>query len=110
MRTRGDHLFTSCLTVGEVLVKPVSLHQKQIVDRYNALFNRSGITVLPFDFEAAFRYAQIRRDRTIRRSDAIQLATAASAGIDLFLTNDERLSRSVVSGIDFISSLKRAPL
>jgi len=110
MRTRGDRLFTSCLTVGEILVKPVSCHRKEVTDRYAGFFGRSGITVLPFDMEAALRYAQIRQDRTIARSDAIQLATAASGGIDLFITNDERLSRVVVAGIDFVSSLDRAPI
>lgn len=110
MRTRGDRLFTSCLTVGELLVKPVSLKQKEITNRYSGFFSRSGITVLPFDLQAALRYAQIRQDRAITRSDAIQLAIAASAGIDLFITNDARLSRAVVTGIDFISSLERAPV
>src|SRR5438128_1052986 len=110
MRTRGDHLFTSCLTVGEILVRPVSSKSKEIADRYMAFFSRSGITVLPFDLQAASRYAQIRQDRTITRSDAIQLAIAASAEIDLFITNDERLSRVIVAGIDFISSLDRAPI
>ena len=110
MRTRGDRLFTSCLTVGEILVKPVGGGHKEIADRYAGFFRRSGITVLPFDLRAALQYAQIRQDRTIRRADAIQLATAASAGIDLFITNDERLSRVVVAGIAFVSSLNRAPI
>jgi predicted nucleic acid-binding protein len=110
MRTRGDRLFTSCLTVGEILVKPVSCHHKGITDRYTGFFSRSGITVLPFDLQAASRYAQIRQDRTIARPDAIQLAIAASAEIDLFITNDDRLSRVIVAGINFISSLDRAPI
>jgi predicted nucleic acid-binding protein len=110
MRTRGDRLFTSCLTVGEILVKPVSLNQKEISDRYSGFFSRAGITVLPFDLQAALRYAQIRQGRAITRSDAMQLAVAAAAGIDLFITNDARLSRAIVPGIDFISSLDRAPV
>lgn len=110
MRTRGDRLFTSCLTVGEILVKPVSGGHKEIADRYAGFFRRSGITVLPFDLRAASQYAQIRRDRTLTRPDAMQLATAASAGIDLFITNDERLSGVVVAGIAFVSSLNRAPI
>ena len=110
MRTRRDRLFTSCLTLGEILVKPVNLKNKKVTDRYSGFFSRSGISVLPFDLQAALRYAQIRQDRTITRSDAIQLAIAASAGIDLFITNDSRLSRAVVPGIDFISSLDRAPV
>jgi len=110
MRTRGDRLFTSCLTVGEILVKPVSLGHQEIADRYTAFFRRPEITVLPFDLQAASRYAHIRQDRTITRADAMQLATAALAGIDLFITNDERRSKVVVAGIAFVSSLNRAPI
>ena len=42
--------------------------------------------------------------------DAIQLACAASVGIDLFITNDDRLSRKNIPGINFITSLARAPI
>jgi len=110
MIERGDQLFTSSLTVGEILVKPVSLKRDDIAARYTGFFNRSGVTVLPFDLQAASRYAQIRQDRKIKNADAIQLATAASAGIDLLITNDTRLSKAIIVGIGFISSLDRAPL
>jgi predicted nucleic acid-binding protein len=91
-------------------VKPVSGGHREIADRYIGFFRRPGVIVLPFDLEAASRYASIRQDRTITRSDAMQLATAASAGIDLFITNDGRLSKVVVAGIAFVSSLNRAPI
>jgi len=35
---------------------------------------------------------------------------AAAAGVDLFITNDNRLSKRIVPGISFITSLKEAPL
>jgi len=38
MIARGDWLFTSCFTVGEILVKPVSLHRDDIAARYTAFF------------------------------------------------------------------------
>ena len=110
MRARGDRLFTSCLTVGEILVKPVSRQEKEIAEKYLGFFSRSGITVLPFDLQAASKYAQISQEKAIARPDAMQLAIAASAGINLFITNDDRLSRALVTGIDFISSLDRAPI
>lgn len=110
MLSRGDHLYTSTLTVGEILVKPVAAHQTQLADRYLAFFQRPSIAVLPFDPKAASLYARIRQDPTIARPDAIQLACAAAASTDLFITNDARLSCKVVSGIDFIASLDRAPL
>jgi len=66
--------------------------------------------VIPFEFESSARYASIRKDRTVRPADAIHLACAASAGIDLFVTNDDRLSRKVVPGISFLCALDRVPL
>ncbi len=51
-----------------------------------------------------------RQDRSIRPPDAIQLACASAARVDLFITNDERLSRRVVPGIHFIQSLATATI
>jgi predicted nucleic acid-binding protein len=108
MLARGDQLYTSTLTVGEILIKPVVSHHPELAERYLAFFRRPSITVLPFDFKAAPLYARVREDRTIRPPDAVQLACAAAAEIDLFITNDARLSQKVVSGVNFISSLERA--
>lgn len=78
--------------------------------RYEAILTGPEVRVLPFDFTAAKAYARVRQDRAIAPSDAIQLACAAAAGIDLFITNDDRLSRAIVPGIHFITSLASAPL
>ncbi len=66
--------------------------------------------MLPFDTQAAGIYARLRCDRSIRAPDAIQLACAAAAGVDLFITNDAHLQAKHVEGIQFIVSLERAPL
>ncbi len=110
MRQRGDNLVTSALAVGELLVKPVGRGDEALRKRYLALFSHPEIKVLPFGLEAASAYASIRQDKTIKPPDAIQLACAGSAGVDLFLTNDDRLSSKNISGIDFITSLSRAPI
>ena len=107
MLERKDHLYTSTLTLGEVLVKPVEAGNEQLREEYERAIS-AGAILIPFDLGAAVRYAQIRQDRTIRAPDAIQLACAAAAGIDLFITNDERLSQKTVPGVQFISSLGRA--
>jgi predicted nucleic acid-binding protein len=64
--------------------------------------------VLPFDRASARVYAQLRTDKTLKAPDAIQLACAAAAGCDLFITNDDRLSRRIIPGIQFIVSLEAA--
>ena len=107
MTERGDLLFTSALTLGEVLVKPTERNDDALRVRYEQAIC-SGASVLPFDIDAATHYAEIRQDRTIRAPDAIQLACAAAAGMDLFVTNDNRLTRKSVRGIHFIQALGRA--
>ena len=107
MIEREDELMTSALTLGEVLVKPMESGDEALMRRYEHAIGTVA-TVLPFDDRAAPRFAEIRRDRSIRAPDAIQLACASAAGVDLFVTNDDRLSRKHVRGIQFIRSLDTA--
>ena len=107
MLARGDQLYTSALTLGEVLVKPVEAGDSALQQAYES-FLSVGSIVMPFDQQTARRYAAIRRDRTIRAPDAVQLACAAQASVDLFITNDDRLSQKVVPGVQFLASLDRA--
>jgi len=110
MNARGDQLLTTSMTVGEILVKPVAEGRADLEQRYIEFFRSGAVEVLPFTIEAATRFARIRQDRAIKPPDAIQLACAAAEGIDLFITNDDRLSEKVVAGVNFISSLERAPI
>ena len=109
MLTRGDQLLTSTLTLGEILVKPMEANKSELCSRYeNALSATSQL--IPFDVKAAKLYASLRRDRSLRAPDAIQLACAAGAGADMFITNDTRLQGKHVAGIHFIVSLDQAPI
>jgi predicted nucleic acid-binding protein len=65
--------------------------------------------VLPFVEDAAEVFALLRTNTAIKPPDAIQLATAATVGCDMFLTNDERLTGLVVPGVQFIMSFDKAP-
>ena len=108
MLERGDQLLTSALTMGELLVKPRENGESAARDHEMTI--RAVATILPFDAASAPHYAAIRADRAIKAPDAIQLACAATAGVDLFITNDDRLSRKYVPGVKFITSLARAYL
>jgi predicted nucleic acid-binding protein len=107
MVERNDRLFTSALTLGEVLGKPIQAGEHALAARYRRELPKAA-TILPFSADAAPHYARIRAGRGVKPPDAIQLACAAAAEIDLFITNDDRLSRYVVPGIHFIASLERA--
>jgi len=107
---RQDELLTSTLTLAEVLVKPLATGDEAWASRYESLLNTPGVSLLPFDRSCARIYAQLRQDKTVKPPDAVQLSCAAAARCDLFITNDERLSRKIVPGIQFITSLDRAYL
>lgn len=110
MEVRQDRLVTSTLTVGEILVRPIREKDHETEQQYRALFSGNDIQIATFDQTAAEYYARVRQHKGIAAPDAIQLACAAAAGVDLFITNDERLSRKHIPGIDFVTSLARAPI
>ena len=106
MLERQDELCTSTLTLAEVLVKPLGRGDEALRERYEQAFAQA-VRVIPFDREAARLYAELGQDRTVRAADAFQLACAGAARVDLFITNDDRLSRCAVPEVQFIASLER---
>jgi predicted nucleic acid-binding protein len=109
MIERNDELYTSTLSLGEILVKPTRLEREDRVEQYRRAIETVA-TVVAFDRVAALEFGRIRRDPGIGSPDAIQLSCAAVSGVDLFITNDDRLSQKHVEGIHFIASLERAHL
>ena len=110
MQARGDRLATSTLTLGEVLVRPVRAGELALAQQYRELLSPPDVQLLDFNVRAAESFARIRQFASIKPPDAIQLACAAAAGVDLFITNDDRLSRFDIPGIAFITSLAQSPL
>ena len=110
MLERGDQLLTSMLTVGEILVKPMTRGDTALCREYENTLSTSAV-LLPFDLKVARRYAAIRSgSSTIKPPDAVQLACAGEAGVDLFVTNDHRLYGKRVDGIQFIVALDQVPI
>ena len=109
MIERQDQLLTSALTLSEILVKPLQAGDRELMRHYERAITASA-AVLPFDQAASAAFATVRQNPSIHPADAIQLACASAAGVDMFITNDQRLSRHVVPGIHFIQSLGGAAL
>ncbi|MXZ48234.1 MAG: PIN domain-containing protein [Candidatus Dadabacteria bacterium] len=109
MIEREDELLTSALTLGEILIKPKKMGNDKLAQFYELAISAAA-TVLPFDSPAALKFAEIRQDRSIQAPDAIQLACASVARADLFITNDNRLTKKNIHGIQFIQSLENAVL
>jgi predicted nucleic acid-binding protein len=109
MLARGDQLLTSTLTLGEVLVKPRRQGKHELCRKYEQTLAASAL-LLPLDMAAARIYSDLRCDPTLKAPDAIQLACAAGASVDLFVTNDRRLQGKQVAGIQFIVALDQVPI
>jgi uncharacterized protein len=105
MKERGDELITSAFTFGEVLAGVYRAGAVRAADDSRRLLQRVVSKVVPFDWETSEQYAQIRGTQGVPPADAIHLACAAQADIDLFLTNDKRLVGKFVPGIQFIATL-----
>jgi predicted nucleic acid-binding protein len=108
MLDRGDSLYTSYLSLGEVLAGAQDSAQKAATIR-NA-FSKLKVQFLPFDAGAVDTFASLRAVQKLPTADSIHLACAASKGMDLFLTGDKRLTRQIIPGIHFISSIETCPI
>lgn len=105
MMTRGDTLCTCFLALGECLAGPLKHRKLQTAGRIEEFFDSGLVEMVPFDRKAAGEFARLRATSGVRPADAIHLGSAASAGIDVFLTNDESLHKLRVPGIQFIAGL-----
>ena len=99
----------SAITLGEILVKPIQNGDAKAVAYYQKLIATTA-AVIPFEEKAALAYARLRADGSLRPPDTIQLACAAAAGTDLFITNEARLHSKQIPGIQFIVPLDRLPI
>lgn len=108
MLTRGDSLYTSYLSLGEILAG--AQHSAQKLATIRTAFSKLDVKLLPFDAGAVNAFASLRAVQRLATADSIHLACAASAGIDLFITGDKQLTRQIVPGIQFISSIEMSPI
>jgi len=105
MDQRRDTLCTSVFTLGELLTVPYKRRAAEAMARIREAIQPPGVELLPFTTKTAEIFARIRADNRVSPADAIHLACAAEAGVDLFLTNDRRLTGLIVPGIDFIAGM-----
>lgn len=108
MLARGDSLFTSYLSLGEVLAG--AQHSPEKAREIGEDFSAMNVHLLPFDAGAVDAFASLRAVQKLATADSIHLACAASLGIDLFLTGDKQLTKQNVAGVQFISSIETSPI
>ena len=105
MQRRKDTLCTSIFAIGEVLTGPRKMKDDAGIRGIKAFFAGREVEILPFDEKAADRYSMICADLRVKQADAIHLALAAAAGVDLFVSNDQKLHKLRIPGITFMADL-----
>src|ERR1700733_15179345 len=110
MQERGDILCASTFSLAELLVGPRKKGDLELERKIVEFFEGPDVRVVPFDMAAAKLFGRIRAAGKVSPADAIHLACAANASVDLFLTNDANVKKQFVPGIQFIDGLQTSVL
>jgi predicted nucleic acid-binding protein len=81
------------LTRLECRVKPIRDGETALVAAFDSYFANIITTVLPLSRQTIDQATELRARYGFKTPDAIHLASAITAGCDLFLTNDHRLDK-----------------
>jgi predicted nucleic acid-binding protein len=85
-------LFSSELTLTEVLVMPLKNQNQALVNFYDR-FLQAYVNLQPITISILRNAAQLRAIQNFKTPDAIHAATAEVAQCDLLITNDRAFSR-----------------
>ena len=92
--SRDSFLFSSVITLTEVLIVPMRKKNNKIVEQYkHILLNSGDFMIYPIDSIIAEKAAELRAVYNIKTPDALQLAVGIENGATLFVTNDKDLSK-----------------
>jgi len=87
-------IFSSVITLTEVLSQPIRLGKKEIEKAYrNILLNSATFHLVVVTATIAESAARLRAKYNLRTPDALHVATAMETACDAFLTNDVALKR-----------------
>jgi predicted nucleic acid-binding protein len=95
-RISSGHIqvFTSVISLAEVLTMPIRMGAVEIERQYESLFLKTrNIYTLPVTSQAARLGAHLRAKHNLKLPDALQIAVCIEAKCQAFLTNDLRLKR-----------------
>lgn len=86
----------SAVTVQEILVRPFRRGTAAVATAEGFLGHFTGLRVVDVGYEIAREAARMRAASSLRKPDALILATARFASVDVFVTDDKRLGEAAV--------------
>lgn len=105
---RGEvQAVVSSLIVTELLVHPLRANNTTLLARYEELLEGTpSLSVLDLTTTIAKTAAMLRAAYNLKTPDAIHVATALEAGVEVFITNDGALKRVLEVKVLTIHDLK----
>ncbi len=90
----NTQIYTSDLTLSEILVKPFQLARKDLQDLYKNIFcNSKLVNCISINQEILIKAASIKAEYKFKLPDAIHLSSAFSNLCIYFITNDIQLQK-----------------
>lgn len=86
--TGRNHASLSMVTVEEILVRPFRSGAPAVARAEGFLRHFGDIRLLSVDYDVAREAARIRAQAGLATPDALILASAVTAGVDMLVTND----------------------
>ncbi len=88
------HVFSSIISVSEVLVGPLKQNNQDLINRYHNLFtNYPSLEITSPSYKTALSAALMRVKYGFKLPDCYQLALAVESGCKSFYTNDAKLKK-----------------
>ena len=105
-RARQHQLAGSLLVLGELLVLPTFHGNQFALAMYRRLFESKQVELLSYTVRAMATYGELRAKRRLRPMDALHLATAVDAGVDVVVTEDRNLLAQTALGKTRVASIR----
>lgn len=105
----GRRIITSRLSCLECRVKPLRDQDLALVETYDRFFSRPGLTVFEVTRAVIDRATELRARLGFKTPDAIHLASAIEASVDLFITGDRAVARCTDLNVRVVSRSSPPP-
>lgn len=93
-KSEGTMLYTSGITLAEVLVFPIRAKNTQLYERYTSFFfSAPFVRLIEVSNVVLLGAAVLRATYGLRAADAIQISSCIETGCEVFVTNDKRLQK-----------------
>lgn len=100
-------LWTSAMTIPEVLTKPMRHGTTELVRTYEVALFESTLSFAPVSARTAHRAAQLGATQKLEIRDALHLASLLDADVKGFVTADQDFKAVTDLGVYIISSTRR---